>query len=134
MAIMLTLFGAVLATYVGVLLGATAVPVWSAHHRVLPFHFGMVAFGRTGTEAASERAVIGATVNLASRLERVTRRLGTWLAISDDTVRALSTSRAKLLQGRLQKVRSVRLNGCGLRHLWTERPPVAHAHALPAAA
>jgi DMSO reductase anchor subunit len=37
--------GAVLATYVGVLLGATAVPVWSSHHRLLPFHFGMVALG-----------------------------------------------------------------------------------------
>src|SRR5258705_8022147 len=38
-------FGAVLATYTGVLLGATAVPVWSAHHRLLPFHFGIVALG-----------------------------------------------------------------------------------------
>jgi hypothetical protein len=38
-------FGAVLATYTGVLLGATAVPVWSSHHRLLPFHFGIVALG-----------------------------------------------------------------------------------------
>jgi class 3 adenylate cyclase len=97
-------------------------------------HFGMVAFGRTGPEEASERAVVGATVNVASRLERVTRRLGTWLAISDDTVRALSTSRARLLLGQLQKVRGVRLNGCGLRHLWTERTSLADAAALPAAA
>ena len=36
------LSGAVLATYTGVLLGATAVPVWSAHHKLLPFHFGIV--------------------------------------------------------------------------------------------
>jgi class 3 adenylate cyclase len=97
-------------------------------------HFGMVAFGRTGTEDASERAVIGATVNVASRLERVTRRLGTWLAISDDTVRALSANRATLLLGRLQKARGVRLNGCGLRHLWTERTSLADTPALPAAA
>jgi class 3 adenylate cyclase len=97
-------------------------------------HFGMVAFGRTGPEEASERAVIGATVNVASRLEGVTRRLGTWLAISDDTVRALSTSRATLLRGRLQKARGVRLNGCGLRHLWTERTSLADDPALPAAA
>jgi class 3 adenylate cyclase len=96
--------------------------------------FGMVAFGRTGPEEASERAVIGATVNVASRLEGVTRRLGTWLAISDDTVRALSTSRATLLRGRLQKARGVRLNGCGLRHLWTERTSLADDPALPAAA
>ena len=39
------LTGAVLATYTGVLLGATAVPVWSAHHRLLPVHFGSVAIG-----------------------------------------------------------------------------------------
>jgi hypothetical protein len=39
------LTGVVLATYTGVLLGATAVPVWSAHHKLLPFHFGIVALG-----------------------------------------------------------------------------------------
>ena len=39
------LSGALLATYTGVLLGATAVPVWSAHHKLLPFHFGIVGLG-----------------------------------------------------------------------------------------
>src|SRR6266571_5071929 len=42
------LFGVVLATYPGVLLGATAIPAWSAHHRLLPFHFGVVALGSAG--------------------------------------------------------------------------------------
>jgi hypothetical protein len=37
--------GVILATYTGVLLGATAVPAWSAHHRLLPFHFGIVGLG-----------------------------------------------------------------------------------------
>src|SRR5919106_541069 len=37
--------GAVLATYTGVLLGATAVPAWSAPYKLLPFHFGIVALG-----------------------------------------------------------------------------------------
>jgi hypothetical protein len=37
--------GVVLATYTGVLLGATTIPVWSAHHRLLPFHFGIVGLG-----------------------------------------------------------------------------------------
>jgi class 3 adenylate cyclase len=96
-------------------------------------HFGVAAFGRTGTEAASERAVIGATVNVASRLERATRRLHSWLAISDETVRALSTGRATLLLGRLEKTRGVRPNGCGVRHVWTERTG-ADRLALPAAA
>jgi class 3 adenylate cyclase len=97
-------------------------------------HFGAVAFGRTGTDKAGERAVIGATVNVASRLEGATRRLRTWLAISDEAVRALSTSRARLLLGRLQKARGVRLNGCGKRHVWTERTSLADTLALPAAA
>jgi hypothetical protein len=39
------LTGAVLATYTGVLLGATAVPAWSAHHGVLPVHFGIIGLG-----------------------------------------------------------------------------------------
>ena len=39
------LFGLLLATYTGVLLGATAVPAWFTHHRLLPFHFGIVALG-----------------------------------------------------------------------------------------
>jgi hypothetical protein len=39
------IFGAILATYTGVLLGATAVPAWAAHHTLLPFHFGIVALG-----------------------------------------------------------------------------------------
>jgi adenylate cyclase len=96
-------------------------------------HFGVVAFGRTGTEAAGERAVIGATVNVASRLERATRRLRTGLAISDEVVRALSSGRATLLLGRLQKA-TVHLNSCGMRHVWTERTSAADVLTLPAAA
>ena len=37
--------GAVLATYTGVLLGATAVPAWSAHRSLLPVHFGIAGLG-----------------------------------------------------------------------------------------
>lgn len=37
--------GAGLATYTGVLLGATAVPVWNRHRRLLPLHFGAAALG-----------------------------------------------------------------------------------------
>ncbi len=35
--------GLVMATYTGVLLGATAIPVWAKHARVLPIHFGASA-------------------------------------------------------------------------------------------
>ena len=37
--------GMVLSTYTGVLLGATAIPVWSRHARVLPVHFGASGLG-----------------------------------------------------------------------------------------
>lgn len=37
--------GLVMATYTGVLLGATAIPVWKEHVRLLPMHFGASALG-----------------------------------------------------------------------------------------
>ncbi len=37
--------GLVMATYTGVLLGATAIPVWKKHVRLLPVHFGASALG-----------------------------------------------------------------------------------------
>jgi hypothetical protein len=39
------LTGLVLATYTGVLLGATAVPVWARNRRLLPLHFGASSLG-----------------------------------------------------------------------------------------
>jgi formate-dependent nitrite reductase membrane component NrfD len=37
--------GMVLSTYTGVLLGATAIPVWSSNARLLPLHFGASGMG-----------------------------------------------------------------------------------------
>lgn len=37
--------GLLLATYTGVLIGATAIPIWSRHARLLPLHFGASALG-----------------------------------------------------------------------------------------
>lgn len=39
------LFGLALATYTGVLIGATAIPAWNLHHRLLPMHFGIAGLG-----------------------------------------------------------------------------------------
>jgi protein NrfD len=39
------LFGMLLATYTGVLIGATAIPAWFLHHRLLPIHFGTAGLG-----------------------------------------------------------------------------------------
>ncbi|HTK75593.1 MAG TPA: NrfD/PsrC family molybdoenzyme membrane anchor subunit, partial [Gemmataceae bacterium] len=39
------LAGLVLTTYTGVLIGATVIPVWKAHVRLLPFHFAASSLG-----------------------------------------------------------------------------------------
>jgi hypothetical protein len=39
------IFGMLLATYTGVLIGATAIPAWFLHHRLLPIHFGIAGLG-----------------------------------------------------------------------------------------
>lgn len=44
-AILAALSGVVMCTYTGVLLGATAIPVWKDHVRILPAHFGASALG-----------------------------------------------------------------------------------------
>ena len=38
-------FGVLLATYTGVLIGATAIPAWFLHHKLLPIHFGTAGLG-----------------------------------------------------------------------------------------
>src|SRR5262249_41191064 len=37
--------GVLLATYTGVLIGATAIPAWFLHHQLLPIHFGTAGLG-----------------------------------------------------------------------------------------
>lgn len=39
------LYGAVIAVYTGVLIGATAIPAWHLHHASLPVHFGIAGLG-----------------------------------------------------------------------------------------
>jgi len=39
------MFGVLLATYTGVLIGATAIPAWFLHHLLLPIHFGTAGLG-----------------------------------------------------------------------------------------
>lgn len=39
------IFGAILATYTGVLLGATTIPAWFSHRALLPLHFGLAGLG-----------------------------------------------------------------------------------------
>ncbi len=41
-------FGLALATYTGVLIGATAIPAWNLHRVLLPIHFGTAGLGSAG--------------------------------------------------------------------------------------
>lgn len=86
-------------------------------------HYGMAAFGPAG----GEQAIIGDTVNVASRLERLTRRLDTALAVSDETLSAISKRESDALRTRLRSVGTVRLPGCGPRRVWVAQQSTARA-------
>ena len=78
-------------------------------------HYGMAAVGPTG----GGQTIIGNTVNVASRLERLTRRLRVALAVSDDALRATSARDSNALRSRLDDFGVVHLRGCGSHRVWT---------------
>jgi len=51
-------------------------------------HYGPVVIGDIGDSQRLERAVLGDTVNVASRLERASRDLGCTVVVSEDLVAA----------------------------------------------
>ena len=84
------LSGAVLATYTGVLLGATAVPAWSAHHKLLPFHFGIVALG----SAAAALELLGFRSAALNAIGLTVSAIETGIGVRIELNRSGATSRA----------------------------------------
>jgi Polysulphide reductase, NrfD len=85
------LFGVVLATYTGVLLGATAIPAWAAHHRLLPFHFGVVALGSAAAALELLGFRMAALYAIGLIAAGVETGVGAWIELSRQgaTARAL---------------------------------------------
>lgn len=52
-------------------------------------HYGKVIAGDIGNDRRLEYSVIGDTVNIASRLEQLTRKLDTALVVSNDLINSL---------------------------------------------
>ena len=91
--------GAVLATYTGVLLGATVVPAWSAHHKLLPFHFGVVALGSAAALLELLGYRLGPLNALGLMAATVETGVGAWIELNrrGATARALHEGTSGLL-------------------------------------
>jgi Polysulphide reductase, NrfD len=93
------LSGVVLATYTGVLLGATAVPAWFTHHQLLPFHFGVVALGSAAAvmELLGYRLAPLNAIGLAAAT--VETGVGAWIELNrrGPAARALHEGKSGLL-------------------------------------
>ena len=113
------LSGMLLATYTGVLLGATAVPAWHTHRVVLPLHFGIAGLGSAAgiLELLGHRILpldaiswlaIGVETVLVDRVVQETRRGGSRPARGN--VPAGCSRRRRSSPGPL----SLTLRACGL--------------------
>ena len=61
-------------------------------------HFGKAVVGNIGDERKLEYTVLGDTVNVAARLEKLTRKIGTSVVVSDDLIEAVRAGAADPLE------------------------------------
>jgi hypothetical protein len=99
------LTGSLLATYTGVLLGATSIPAWFAHHRLLPVHFGIIGLG----SAAALLELLG--VRLAAL-----NAIGLAVSVAETCIGATIEVRRRGARGRALRegVSGALLRGAGL--------------------
>ena len=60
--------------------------------RGIGVHSGSVLAGNSGSEEQSAYSLIGNTVNVAARIQRLTRNVGCDILVSEETVKQLSIS------------------------------------------
>lgn len=75
------LFGALLATYTGVLIGATAIPAWFLHHRGLPLHFGVAGLGAAAALLELLGFRLGALNAIGVLASAVETAFGAWVEL-----------------------------------------------------
>ena len=74
-------------------------------------HYGPAVLGDIGSERRLELAVVGDVVNVAARLEAMTRRHDTALLASDDLVKAAVRSDGEQVRRDLEEVPPLALDG-----------------------
>ena len=89
-------------------------------------HYGTVVLGDIGDEHRLEFAVVGDTVNVASRLENSTRELGVTLIASDDLIAQVRAEggAADLLDGMNTQEQALRGRD-GVMRIWALARPAA---------
>ena len=76
------IFGTLLATYTGVLIGATAIPAWFLHRTLLPIHFGTAGLGSAAGVLELLGHRIGALNVLGFYAAAVETLLLIWLSVN----------------------------------------------------